>query len=203
MRAIKERMYVCMYVCIIYSGCLFYLVLDVVWHAHGHCIRYAVVQGFRLLQSYNGGDVAMPDYGLNGTGKIPFTGWSQGLGNGDAVTPGTIGSIQFNGISQQDDAISKLLRHGASAARLRGLINSLLGIVPGSAAIVTKKQIRWEQGSPGGLIPIETVTILNRVTTPQDVVAIRTMMYRSAAPFNYAVDAGGNGGGGKLTGYSY
>ena len=82
---------------------------------------------------------------------------------------------------------------------LRRLITTLLGAAPGVTATESKKQVKWDQGSPGGLIPIETVPLVNRATNASDVNAINGLLFRSVSPVTYVADASGNGGGGKMT----
>jgi hypothetical protein len=139
----------------------------------------------------------MATYGLNPPGQVPWTGYSNTLGSGPANADATAGYVQMNGITQGDDRLAKMFRNGGKTLVLRRLMFALLGNTPGTVAAETKKQIKWEQGSPGGLIPIETVTLVNRVTTVADVNAAQALLYRSVFPANYAVDASGNGGGGK------
>jgi hypothetical protein len=92
-----------------------------------------------------------------------------------------------------------MLRNGGKSLVLRRLLQTLTGVAPGSTATQTKKQIQWEQGSPGGVIPVETVTLINRATTAADVTALNSLFTRSPTPASYAVDVSGNGGGGKQT----
>jgi hypothetical protein len=75
----------------------------------------------------------------------------------------------------------------------------LLGAAPGALAVQTKKQIKWEQGSPGGVIPIETINIVNRNTNANDLLAWQSLVSRVVQPSTYPPDISGNGGGGKLT----
>ena len=91
-----------------------------------------------------------------------------------------------------------MFRNGGKGLVLRRLMFALLGNTPGTVAAGNEEAgSSGEQGSPGGLIPIETVTLVNRVTTVADVNAAQALLYRSVYPANYAVDASGNGGGGK------
>jgi hypothetical protein len=139
----------------------------------------------------------MATYGFNAGGNVPFTGYTNTLGSGPANSDATTGSIYYNGLTQGDERIAKMLRNGAASLKLRRIMTTLLGAAPGSVAVETKKQIQGVQGGASGLIPIETVTVLNRATTAADVTAVNAMMFRNPFPTNYAADASGNGGGGK------
>jgi hypothetical protein len=141
----------------------------------------------------------MATYGLNVPGGVPFTGYTNTLGSGDANQSATSGLIYFNGITQGDERIAKMLRNGAKSLVLRRLLQSLVGAAVGSPAIQMKKQIQWEQGSPGGVIPIENVTLIGRITISSDVTAIQALLSRSPTPASYPADVSGNGGGGKQT----
>jgi hypothetical protein len=141
----------------------------------------------------------MTTYSLNnGQPGISFTGYSNMLSAG-GTDAAAIGYVYFNGITQGDERIAKMLRNGAASLRLRRLIFTLINSGVGTVASETKKQIKWEQGSPGGLIPIESVVVLNRATNNADQTAISALLYRNPAPATYATDVSGNGGGGKMT----
>jgi hypothetical protein len=141
----------------------------------------------------------MATYSLNGLGGVPFTGYTSTLGSGSANQDATSGVVAFNGITQGDERIAKMLRNGGMSLVLRRLLQTLVGAAPGSTATQTKKQIQWQQGSPGGVIPIETVTLINRATTAADVTALQALLVRTPTPPSYPADLSGNGGGGKQT----
>jgi hypothetical protein len=141
----------------------------------------------------------MATYSLNnGSPNIPFTGYTNMLGAAGTDASAN-GYVYFNGITQGDERIAKMLRNGAAGLRLRRLAFTLINSGVGTVATETKKQIKWEQGSPGGLIPIESVVIVNRTTNNADQTAISALLYRNPAPATYATDVSGNGGGGKMT----
>jgi hypothetical protein len=141
----------------------------------------------------------MTTYSLNnGQPNIPFTGYTNMLSAG-GTDPASTGYVYYNGITQGDERIAKMLRNGGKGLALRRLITTLLGVAPGAVASENKKQVQWSQGSPGGLIPIESVPVINRATTAVDVTAINALLFRSPTPASYAVDVSGNGGGGKMT----
>jgi hypothetical protein len=141
----------------------------------------------------------MATYGLGTPGQIPFTGYTNTLGTGPANLGSTSGSVQFNGVQQGDDRIAKMLRNGGMTAGVTQLLLTLLGVAPGATATKTKKQVQWQQGSPGGLIPIETINSVNRPTTAADLTAFQALMVRQTFPSTYAPDLSGNGGGGHVT----
>jgi hypothetical protein len=139
----------------------------------------------------------MGTYGLGTAGHIPFTGYTNTLGPGVANSDATSGYIAYNGIQQGDDRIVKMLRNGGGTIASTRILYTLLGQVVGAVAAQTKKQIRWEQGSPGGLIPIETINIVNRATNANDLSAFQSLITRVVQPSVYPPDLSGNGGGGK------
>jgi len=140
----------------------------------------------------------MATYGLGGTpGYLSFTGYSNTLGAGSAANGVTTGQVQVNGIQQGDDRIVKMLRNGGGTIASTRILYTLLGAAVGANATQTKKQIKWEQGSPGGVIPIETINIVNRNTNASDLVAWQSLISRVVQPSTYPPDLSGNGGGGK------
>ena len=142
----------------------------------------------------------MATYGLGGTpGYLSFTGYSNTLSAGNAANGVSSGQVQVNGIQQGDDRIVKMLRNGGGTIASTRILYTLLGAAVGANATQTKKQIKWEAGSPGGLIPIETINIVNRATNANDLVAWQTLVTRVVQPSTYPPDLSGNGGGGKQT----
>jgi hypothetical protein len=145
----------------------------------------------------------MPTYGpsLTNPGFVPFSGFSPTLGVGDAITPATNGLVQFNGMGQEDNRLSRALYQGPNRV-LRRLILTLLGTAAGSTATENRTRVQAQQStfSPndnGGLVPIETVATINRVTTSNDITNVTDALTRSYVPA-YAADVSGNAGGGKL-----
>lgn len=142
----------------------------------------------------------MAVYGLTSVpGRVPFTGYSNTLGAGDATTPATSGYVQFNGVTQGDFYINQPLGLGGQVAGVLQLLYTLLGAAPGTTATKTKKQVQHVTGAPGGAVPVETVTLVNRATTAADLAAFQAMFTRQNGPASYPVDLSGNGGGGKAT----
>lgn len=87
-------------------------------------------------------------------------------------------------------------------ARVTGkLAVALDGSVTGSTATFTLTQVRGQAAGTtnilGGLVPIDTTTLVNRATTSTDVTTLNAI-YGATAEATYATDASGNGGGGKL-----
>ena len=141
----------------------------------------------------------MATYGLGSNGQVSFTGYTNTLAAGPANNAGTTGYIMFNGIQQGDDRIVKMLRNGGGTIAATRILYVLLGQAVGQTAAQTKKQIKWEQGSPGGLIPVETINIVNRATNANDLAAYQALVSRVVQPSVYPADVSGNGGGGKQT----
>jgi hypothetical protein len=140
----------------------------------------------------------MSVYGLGTPGQVPFTGLSNTLGNGAANQQATSGYAQFNGIQQGDGRMAMMLRNGAMTAATTQVLLTLLGAAAGATATKTKRQVQWQQGSPGGLIPIEVISLVNRATTAADLTAFQALVARNVFPAVYAPDVSGNGGGGHV-----
>jgi hypothetical protein len=139
----------------------------------------------------------MATYGIGTPGYVPWTGYSNTLGVGAANAPATAGYVAMNGITQGDDKIAKVLRNGGMTSGAAALLYALLGAAVGGSVVKTKKQIKWEVGSPGGVIPIETINLVNRNTIANDLTAFQALVTRNVFPATYPPDLSGNGGGGK------
>lgn len=141
----------------------------------------------------------MATYGLETVpGQVPFTGYSNTLGSGVANEPATAGYVMFNGVQQGDDRLAKMFRNGAMTSAVTQLMYTLLGAATGATATKTKTQVQGQTGAPGGLVTIETITLVNRATTANDLAAFQALLRRLPAPASYPADLSGNGGGGKL-----
>jgi hypothetical protein len=140
----------------------------------------------------------MATYGLGAVpGRVPFTGYTNTMGAGAANAEATSGYVAFNGVQQGDDRIAKMLRNGGATAGVTQLLYMLLGAAAGGTAAKTKKQVQGVVGGFGGAAPIETINLINRATTPADLVAFQALLNRSVFPASYPADVSGNGGGGK------
>jgi hypothetical protein len=171
-----------------YGRILFGVQVDALWLC-GWCGR--------LRNSVTREDMKMATYGVTPTpGWVPFTGYTPTLGVGPANVDATSGRVQFNGITQGDFAINQPLGLGGQVAAMNRILMTLLAS-PGGLANQIKKQVRWEVGSPGGAVPIEIITLINRVVTNADITAFQALFSRTNAPQTYAPDLSGNGGGGK------
>jgi len=98
----------------------------------------------------------------------------------------------------------------------KALLNGLIGAASGSNVTATFKRVQAPSGPSGatpavtgigdlgGLVPIETVTVINRNTTATDVSYLKNLVDGTMSPnggspsITFPVDLGGNGGGGKL-----
>lgn len=141
----------------------------------------------------------MATYSLNATpAQVPFTGYTNTLGPSVANSATTVGYVYSNGIFQHDDRIAKVVRNGGGSATAKAIWYALLGAATGGTATATKKQVQGVTGSPGGLIPIETITLVNRTTTAADLTAFQALMNRVPQPASYPADLSGNGGGGHV-----
>lgn len=141
----------------------------------------------------------MATYGFGTIGAVPFTGYTNTLGTGAANQDSAAGQVYYNGLSQGDNRIAVMLRNGGMSLVLRKIMTTLNGVVPGTTATQTKKQVQHVTGSPGGVVPIETINLINRATTAADVTAFTALFNRVQYPASYPADVSGNGGGGKLT----
>lgn len=139
----------------------------------------------------------MAVYGLNGTGNVPWTGYSNTLGANDANVGSTSGYVQRTGISQLDDKLAKLLQTNGTGKAVRALWRGLMGAGAGVNVAATTKRVVNNPDSMGGVVPIETVTHVNRATTAADLTAFLSLMDRVVYPQTYVADRSGNGGGGK------
>lgn len=146
----------------------------------------------------------MPTYGPSTTnpGFVPFTGFSPTLGATDAIGAVTSGLVQFNGMGQEDNRLSRALYQGPNRV-LRRLLLTLLGTAAGSTATENRTRVQATQSnfSPldyGGVVPIETVAVISRATTATDITNVTNALSRSYTPSAYAADVSGNAGGGKL-----
>jgi hypothetical protein len=142
----------------------------------------------------------MAAYGPN-TGKVPFTGYTNTLGNGAANVAATSGHAQFNGMTQADGKLSRHFRTRGNRV-LRELFLTLLAGSTGSAASevysrVEAKRVLTDGQGGGGLISVESVTQLGRNAAAADVTNTVAAMSRTTKPSTYPTDAAGNGGGGK------
>lgn len=145
----------------------------------------------------------MAAYGLtngsNSPGVVGFTGFTPTLSTGQANTPATTGAVYYNGIGQDDAKLARIFRKGGASKAFRAIWLALNGVAAGGSASSTYKRITAVAGEqPNGLIPIETVTAISRVTTAADATAITALFNRVVQPSTYVADASGNGGGGKL-----
>jgi|SRR5580765_2157077 len=141
----------------------------------------------------------MATYGLGTVGAVPFTGYTNTLGVGPANQAATAGQVYYNGVQQGDDRIVKMLRNGGMTSGVTALMYALLGAVAGGTATKTKTQVQAKNGSDVGTPTIETINLVNRVTTAADRTAFQALFNRVVYPASYPADLSGNGGGGKVT----
>jgi hypothetical protein len=140
----------------------------------------------------------MANYGLQTTpSQIPFTGYSNTLGGSSAAQGATSGYVYANGLLSADSDVAREFRNGGQVGAVNRILYALLGAAVGGNATKTKAQVQHVVGAPGGLIPIETITLVNRNTTAADLTAVQAIFNRTVFPATYVVDVGGNGGGGK------
>lgn len=141
----------------------------------------------------------MATYGIEQPtpGQVQFTGYTNTLGSGAANQGATAGYVMFNGTQQGDDRLAKMFRNGAMTSAVTQLMYTLLGVAPGATATKNKVRVQGQPGSPGGLQVIETVQLVNRPTTANDLAAFQALLTRLTGPPSYPPDLSGNGGGGK------
>lgn len=84
----------------------------------------------------------------------------------------------------------------------RALILALTGAAVGGSASATHKRVQAtvnrEGVDGGGVVPVETLTEISRVTVTADLTRIDAALAQSTKPSTYAADRSGVGGGAKL-----
>jgi hypothetical protein len=121
----------------------------------------------------------------------------------EAATGEDTNTATFNSTSKR--MLSKLMRHKGTRPLARIMI-ALTGAAAGGSASETRTRVDAvaANGNPlsnGGLIPIETQSLINRATTAADESLIESLLDGSFGPSlvaGYPADAAGNGGGGKV-----
>ena len=98
--------------------------------------------------------------------------------------------------------LSKIVANTEGSRRDKELLLTLIGASAGSTAAASYTRAQAPVGltdgaALGGLRTIETVSVLNRATTSDDVTRLKANVDRKFAPTSYPADASGNGGGGK------
>lgn len=139
----------------------------------------------------------MATYGFPNS-QLAFTGWSPTLGAGVANQGATVGAVQFNGLTQQDDVISGVLNNQANR-KTRALLYALLGVAAGGVANAPYTRVLAQQSmnnpfALGGLVPIETTTYINRNTLANDVTQLQALLNRQQGTVAYPIDLSMNGG---------
>lgn len=122
-----------------------------------------------------------------------------GLFDGEGGSPH---ALLTNKTGNAETMVARLLANrGYGRASLRELMLTLNGAAAGSTALVNRKRVQatanLSQNVQGGLRTIETIDVINRVTTAADKTNIDGALALSSQP-TYATDLSGNGGGGKL-----
>jgi hypothetical protein len=137
---------------------------------------------------------------LNGA-VIGWTGYSPTLGAGAANVGANSGQLQFG-----NPSIDYRLENTLRRPQLRPFTRALRSIVVtgvGTPAIATRMRVKGtpakdDPSAIGGLVQMESQTLINRNTTPADVNFILSVIDELTAPLVYPTDPSGNSGGGKL-----
>ena len=100
--------------------------------------------------------------------------------------------------------VTRLIGKDRNQRERKALMNALVGSAAGGTAqdsfVRTKgHSALTDHVKFGGVIEMETVTVINRATTAQDVTNIKHVLNDSFQPDTYAPDKSGVGGGGKLS----
>lgn len=137
---------------------------------------------------------------LNGA-VFTWTGYSPTLGAGAANLAANTGVLQFGNSALVNTIENKIRRTQMRA--FQKVLRALVGAAAGGAALATRSRVVAKQAlndpaDIGGVVSIETVNLVNRVTTAADVTYIDSVLDKLTAPSPYAADTSGNGGGGKL-----
>ncbi len=83
---------------------------------------------------------------------------------------------------------------------LNELMQEVNGAAVGDAALAEHVRVKGAQvlqSDAGGVRPIQTVALLDRVTATADTTVIAALLTETRKPSTYPTDASGNGGGGK------
>ncbi len=83
---------------------------------------------------------------------------------------------------------------------LNELMQEVNGAAVGDAALAEHVRVKGAavlQTDAGGVRPIQTVALLDRVTATADTTAIAALLTETRYPSTYPTDPSGNGGGGK------
>jgi len=160
--------------------------------------------------------------GLNNVYGPAFTGWTPTLGgvpstlaapNPNPVLSNTSGRVEFNGLTQDDNRIANLFQ-GKSNQAIRLLLISMIGAVPGALVTKSFKRVKAQTGldpvapivgaptnvpgaNLGGLVPVETVSYINRTNTVTDDNNLSALLNRTHGPAAYPADISTIGGGSK------
>ncbi len=142
----------------------------------------------------------MAEYGPGATGgRVAFTGYTHTLGTSQSTIGATTGHAAFNGMTQADGHLSRMLRKRGNRV-LRELLITLVEGASGATAAETYKRIKaYQENSSvnqgGGLVTMETATQINRATAAADLVDSVAAISRTVFPGTYATDLSGNGAG--------
>jgi len=156
--------------------------------------------------------------GLNNVYGPAFTGWTPTLGgvpstlaapNPNPVLSNTSGRVEFNGLTQDDNRIANLFQ-GKSNQAIRLLLISMIGAVPGALVTKSFKRVTAQTGldtvtgpgavpgaNLGGIVPVETVSYINRTNTVTDDNNLSALLNRTHGPAAYPADISTVGGGSK------
>lgn len=127
---------------------------------------------------------------------------------GDNIAYSPIARAQQGWRSKLEWEVARLLNRPQFREQ-RELMLTLLGVAPGQIALSTYKRVQSPIGPSaavptvansaelGGLVPIETVTVINRVTATADVTYLTSIydgtMNKGGSGITYVNDAAGNG----------
>jgi hypothetical protein len=109
----------------------------------------------------------------------------------------------INGLGNTERTLNRVFSgRNYDRLKVKELLLTLIGAAPGDTASATFTRVaaRRDLNSniQGGVVPMETVTVINRATTSADVTKLIGALNDTARPATYARDLSGNGGGGKL-----
>lgn len=123
---------------------------------------------------------------------------------------GEVGPYALLGKHQLRRKLAKMSKRRGYAATMEIIDQLLADSTPASTATFQYKRVQQTAGYAGsgpavggGVVPIETVSKVNRAVTAADVTSLRKVLPGGSEidsqPSTYPTDLSGNGGGGRLT----
>jgi hypothetical protein len=102
----------------------------------------------------------------------------------------------------QEKKLNRILMRGRGGKRLKAVLYALTGAAVGASKAVTIKQVQataipGQSAVGGGLVTIETVSLVTGVTTSADLVEMQSTETKTSKPSTYPADKSGIPSGGR------